>query len=55
MRPLLLFVMSCAALLAACASPVQRLPVLANDQNGAVYLLGPGDSLRISQCRRHNA
>ncbi|MEO8020210.1 MAG: polysaccharide biosynthesis/export family protein [Pseudomonadota bacterium] len=36
------------ALLSSCASPSGRLPALANDQNGAVYLLGAGDSLRVT-------
>ena len=36
------------AVLASCASPSRRLPALPNDQNGAVYLLGAGDSLRIT-------
>jgi polysaccharide biosynthesis/export protein len=38
----------CVALLSACASPAGHLPPLVNDQNGALYLLGPGDTLRIS-------
>ncbi|HEU5133750.1 MAG TPA: polysaccharide biosynthesis/export family protein [Steroidobacteraceae bacterium] len=37
-----------AAWLAGCASPSQRLPELPNDQAGAAYLLGAGDSLRIT-------
>jgi polysaccharide export outer membrane protein len=36
------------AVLASCASPAGRLPALPNDQNGAIYLLGAGDSLRIT-------
>jgi polysaccharide export outer membrane protein len=36
------------AVLASCASPARRLPALPNDQNGAIYLLGAGDSLRIT-------
>jgi len=36
------------ALLASCASPSRRLPALPNDQVGAIYLLGAGDSLRIT-------
>ena len=31
-----------------CASTTGRLPLLPNDQNGAIYLLGAGDSLRIT-------
>lgn len=34
--------------LTSCASPAGRLPKLANDQNGTLYLLGPGDTLRIN-------
>jgi polysaccharide export outer membrane protein len=35
-------------LLAGCASPSHRLPALPNDQVGGTYLLGAGDSLRIT-------
>lgn len=35
-------------LFAACASPSQRLPALPSDQIAAAYLLGPGDTLRIT-------
>jgi polysaccharide export outer membrane protein len=34
--------------LTSCASSSNRLPALPNTQNGAVYLLGAGDSLRIT-------
>jgi polysaccharide export outer membrane protein len=34
--------------MAGCASSAGRLPALPNDQGGAVYLLGAGDSLRIT-------
>ena len=36
------------AVLASCASSSSRLPALPNDPVGAVYLLGAGDSLRIT-------
>jgi polysaccharide biosynthesis/export protein len=36
------------ALLASCASPSRRLPALPNEPVGAAYLLGAGDSLRIT-------
>ena len=45
---LLWIALLCSVLLVSCASPAQRLPKMASDQNGAAYLLGPGDSLRIS-------
>lgn len=35
-------------MLAGCASSSRGLPELPNDQNGAIYLLGAGDSLRIT-------
>ena len=44
---LLWIALLCIVLLVSCASPAQRLPKLASDQNGAAYLLGPGDSLRV--------
>jgi len=34
--------------LSSCAGPAGRLPPLPNDQNGTLYLLGPGDTLRIN-------
>jgi polysaccharide biosynthesis/export protein len=34
--------------LTSCASSSNRLPALPNTQNGAVYLLGAGDTLRIT-------
>jgi len=37
-----------ASWLAGCASPSHGLPELPNDQAGAAYLLGAGDSLRIT-------
>jgi protein involved in polysaccharide export with SLBB domain len=45
------FVSACAlglALLTGCAGPSGRLPDLPADQNSNVYLLGAGDSLRIT-------
>jgi polysaccharide biosynthesis/export protein len=51
LKPLLLacaVVLSSALVLAGCASSPSRLPALPNTQNGAVYLLGAGDSLRIT-------
>jgi polysaccharide export outer membrane protein len=49
LHPLALGALLCiATLLAGCASGTGRLPVLPNDQHGAVYLLGAGDSLRIT-------
>jgi polysaccharide biosynthesis/export protein len=48
MRFLRLLALLLAVILVSCASPAQRLPVLPNDQNGAPYLLGPGDSLQVT-------
>ncbi|HEY6126410.1 MAG TPA: polysaccharide biosynthesis/export family protein [Steroidobacteraceae bacterium] len=48
MKSLFLAVAFTLLTLAGCASPSGRLPDLPNDQSGAVYLLGPGDSLRIT-------
>ncbi|HEU4781654.1 MAG TPA: polysaccharide biosynthesis/export family protein [Steroidobacteraceae bacterium] len=48
MKALLLACSLGVLLLAACASPSHRLPALPNDPNGAAYLVGAGDTLRIT-------